>query len=1384
MSKSARKLITMITAFSIAANFLISTPTVKAASKNNVEDWIHSALTQKTFYHYNMAYAAILKVDNISERDKYLCELAPAVKDVWSDEIGYFVSELDKLSKNKSAKLYDELEAKINNSSLNNVDKQYLLNELCTWGRKLIWTEDYRIALDSLLVTWKSKSEKDIKATSDLIEMIKNPLNKEYLQGELEKIKTIKESDSEKEVQVVEETENIDNIDEKDVTLGKNTYKKDLIIYTKGHDVHLNGTNVDGNLIIEGTGAEKEVNLDGVTVKGDVLIKNCGKSFKISNCNLGNVTLTDKVSGYKENGKYPLVRGNFLNIEPEIYLSNNIIKYLNIDYIKYEPTVSFEGTRTAIDIVDISSATRIKTSIVNETVNIKNLNVNIRETTSIKKSVDMYGNFSLTKVTIINASSLNINGNFNYVEVNSETIVNIQKTSKVKDLVINNNDVKLKTGDSNNTKDLAKVIDKVTVKEGVNNEQAKEIKKLEDAKKEENKKEPSKVEPNRKHNGSSSKDKVEPKPNPEKVEEKKDEVKKDEKPKENPVVKPKDEPKPVVKPEEVKPKEDPVVKPENPKTKEDEKVDSNKPKPSEKPQESEEEKKNTEPSVLNEVPVIEAKDVEINEGDIFNEKSGLIKAIDKEDKDLTSKVTVKENTVNAKKAGVYKVVYEVKDSKGAAVTKEIKVTVKEAPKKEDKDTSLDITDKKDSDTSKEDDLNKTKPSVEPEDSVKEKDKVSSETNPVSPEKDKEKEDVSSTPSDKDKIKTEDGKDTSIEDKKEEKPDTVEPKKDEVIPSVLNEVPVIEAKDVEIKEEDTFDEKSGLIKATDKEDKDLTSKVTVKENTVNAKKAGVYKVVYEVKDSKGAAVTKEIKVTVKAVVKPTLLNEVPVIEAKDVEIEQGDNFNEKSGLISATDKEDKDLTSKVTVKENTVNSKEAGVYKVVYEVKDSNGATVTKEIKVTVNAKNEVPVIEAKDVEIKEGDAFDEKAGLISATDKEDKDLTSKVTVKENTVNAKKAGVYKVVYEVKDSKGAIVTKEIKVTVKAKTPNGPIVINSESEFYNALKEGLERFDDKIILKVTNYNSKTYDLNIINKILIENPTISYGYNGCSASIQGYPGSAEQTLTISVKYAKDKDTMIRHKREAEAEADRVIAKVIKPGMNDFQKELALHDYLVESAEYDTAHVNDKPVRPEDHNPYGILVEKTGVCESYAKAFSLLLNKARIENKYVTGYGSHGDGTGERHGWSMVKLDGEWYCVDVTWDDPIYSGHTKPMLPISHKYFNLTDAEMGKDHRIEAEPGVTYPSATGTKYSFTNMIENIEEKDDEGNVFKAVKSLEELDNLLREALNSRKGTLSIKQVGMNMSQQELINESGKIARELNLRVSLGIKSMNDGKYAQYSFKF
>ncbi|WP_245212662.1 M4 family metallopeptidase [Bacillus anthracis] len=228
--------------------------------------------------------------------------------------------------------------------------------------------------------------------------------------------------------------------------------------------------------------------------------------------------------------------------------------------------------------------------------------------------------------------------------------------------------------------------------------------------------------------------------------------------------------------------------------------------------------------------------------------------------------------------------------------------------------------------------------------------------------------------------------------------------------------------------DTFDPISN-VKAIDKEDGDLTTRVKHK-GDVDTSKPGKYIVDYSVIDSQGGNATATQTVIVEgngetADLKPTLT--VPVATTITV----GDSFDPMA-KVKAIDKEDSNLTSKVKI-DGEVDTSKAGTYVLTYKVTDSKGnegtAKQTVTVKVREEVKNEIPILQVPaTTTITKGDKFDLMVG-VSATDKEDGDLTSKVMY-EGTVDTSRTGTFEIKYSVRDSVGNEVHTIQEVFVKDK------------------------------------------------------------------------------------------------------------------------------------------------------------------------------------------------------------------------------------------------------------------------------------------------------------------------------------------------------------------
>ena len=231
----------------------------------------------------------------------------------------------------------------------------------------------------------------------------------------------------------------------------------------------------------------------------------------------------------------------------------------------------------------------------------------------------------------------------------------------------------------------------------------------------------------------------------------------------------------------------------------------------------------------------------------------------------------------------------------------------------------------------------------------------------------------------------------------------------------NKKPVITAEDKEVIQGRKLDELEG-VSATDEEDG--TVEVKVKDSTVNLEEPGSYTITYEATDSYNQTSEKTITVTV-------LKDEAPVINAEDKTITQGTKFKPLDG-VTAEDKEDGEIKD-IEVVTNDVKENETGEYEVTYKVVDSFNNETKKTITVTV-VENQKPVINAEDKTIYLNEEFDPLKD-VTAEDPEDGKLKN-IEVIENNVKTEEIGEYKVIYQVEDSFGNVVTKEITVTVEEK------------------------------------------------------------------------------------------------------------------------------------------------------------------------------------------------------------------------------------------------------------------------------------------------------------------------------------------------------------------
>lgn len=212
--------------------------------------------------------------------------------------------------------------------------------------------------------------------------------------------------------------------------------------------------------------------------------------------------------------------------------------------------------------------------------------------------------------------------------------------------------------------------------------------------------------------------------------------------------------------------------------------------------------------------------------------------------------------------------------------------------------------------------------------------------------------------------------------------------------------------------------------------------------------------------------------------------------------------------------------------------------------------------------------------------------------------------------------------------------------------------EKDAYLALYYGFIEYDESIRMEIQEKDMKE----VFTAVLYDNPDIfwvdfKYEYMVYSDSV-----------AFSPKYRLTESEIKTMQDSVNDKIDEIMAEVDKLD-SEYEKELFIHDYIVENTEYDLSTLNNL-----GDTVFSVLVSGKSICEGYSRAAQVLLDKAGISNYLVIG-DTESDGEILSHMWNVVTLNGEKYHLDVTWDD------LNDDFDTVYFYFNVTDEYISRDH-------------------------------------------------------------------------------------------------------------
>lgn len=216
------------------------------------------------------------------------------------------------------------------------------------------------------------------------------------------------------------------------------------------------------------------------------------------------------------------------------------------------------------------------------------------------------------------------------------------------------------------------------------------------------------------------------------------------------------------------------------------------------------------------------------------------------------------------------------------------------------------------------------------------------------------------------------------------------------------------------------------------------------------------------------------------------------------------------------------------------------------------------------------------------------------------------------------------------------------------------DADKAFEEKIVAGLKNLDAEIDVSEFGIPAGTEEekekfRNAYYNVLYNNPELYY-----VKTELGWSVSEEKITKIKPKY-KTTDTaeVAQMTAQISAATDEILL-LINGNMTEFDKVMTVHDYMVLNYQYDT-------VGLENANPNfdtSIMVTKTGVCQAYALAFKHVMNSIGIDCLFVAS-------DSMQHAWNLVKVDGKWYHIDLTWDDPVADRYAQ----VQHTYALLSSA-------------------------------------------------------------------------------------------------------------------
>ncbi len=219
---------------------------------------------------------------------------------------------------------------------------------------------------------------------------------------------------------------------------------------------------------------------------------------------------------------------------------------------------------------------------------------------------------------------------------------------------------------------------------------------------------------------------------------------------------------------------------------------------------------------------------------------------------------------------------------------------------------------------------------------------------------------------------------------------------------------------------------------------------------------------------------------------------------------------------------------------------------------------------------------------------------------------------------------------------------------------------------------------------------------------------------------------VTFSASFYMTPETQAKYQSDIDAVVAQWLSEAPTDG-SDYAKAKYVYERLITNVDYDID-------SPNNQNIISVFLGGATVCQGYADAVNVLLQAMGVQSVIVTG-----EANNESHAWNMVRLDGDYYYMDVTWGNSRYlNADATEGNMINYAYLNVTSEEIAQTHRNQVV--FELPDCTAVKCNYYNQEQRYFTEWD----------IDAIGTVFTEAYEGGSDIVSVKFAGNELYQQAL----------------------------------